>query len=134
MITSTLVTSTSMTVPTKVFVSTTTGNSSGTGQVSAITTIMLCNTGTPNLTNETINAANINIYLVKSGSVPAPNGIPSNLVVSNLTIPAGETVFFSEERIVLDDNDEIWVGQNVPSPSNPANTSLIAVTVSSLPV
>lgn len=134
MITSTLVTSTSMTVPTKVFVSTTTGNGSGTGQVSAITTIMLCNTGTPNLTNETINAANINIYLVKSGSVPAPGGIPTNIVVSNLTIPAGETVFFSEERIVLDENDEIWVGQNVPNPSNPANTSLIAVTVSSLPV
>lgn len=134
MITSTLVTSTSTTVPTKVFTSTTTGLSGGVGQVSAITTIMLCNTGTPNITNETIDAAIINVYLVKSGSVPAPSGIPSNLVVSNLTIPAGETVFFSEERIVLDSNDEIWVGQEVPNPSNPLNTSLVAVTVSSLPV
>lgn len=137
MITSTLVTSTSITVPTRVFVSSTSGGVIGgavSGQVSAVTTIMFCNTGTPNITNETIDAANINVYLVKSGSVPAPGGVPSNLVVSNLTIPAGETVFFSEERIVLDAGDEIWVGQNVPNPSNPANTSLVAVTVSTLPV
>jgi hypothetical protein len=130
MITSTLVTATSTTIPTKVFVSSTNGTSSGTGQQSAVTTLILCNTGTPSLTNETVDSASVNIYLVKSGT---SYGV-SNLVVSNLTVPAGETVFFSEERIILDENDEIWIGQYVANPSNPSNTSLVAVTVSSLPV
>lgn len=135
MITSTLVTATSLTIsPTLVFTSTTTGGPisppSSVGQTSAITTIMFCNTGTPDLTDETVDSASINIYLVKSGQVPETKG----LVVSNLTIPAGETVFFSEERIILDAGDEIHIGQYVANPSNPSNTSLIAVTVSSLPV
>ena len=55
---------------TKVFVSSTTGASIGgavTGQVNAITTIALCNTGAPTLTDETINSVTVNIYFVKSG-------------------------------------------------------------------
>lgn len=110
---------------TKVFVSSTTGASIGgavTGQVNAITTIALCNTGAPTLTDETINSVTVNIYFVKSGFTYAPY----NLVVNRLIIPAGETVFFSEERIVLDGGDEIWV--------NPSVADLLAVTVSTLPV
>jgi hypothetical protein len=125
MITSTLVASSTITVPVKVFTATTTGASVGagvTGQTTAITTLILCNTGAVTLTDETTNAVNVNIYLVKSG---ASYGT-SNLVVANLTVPAGETVFFSEERIVLDAADEVWVGTSA--------TGLLAVTVSSLPV
>ena len=121
----TLIPSTSVTTPTKVFTSSTTGAAIGgavTGQTNAITTIALCNTGAVTLTDETVNSVNVNIYLVKSGASYGSN----NLVVSNLTVPAGETVFFSDERIVLDSGDEVWVGTSA--------ASLLAVTISSLPV
>ena len=121
----TLIPSTSVTTPTKVFTSSTTGAAIGgavTGQTNAITTIALCNTGAVTLTDETVNSVNVNIYLVKSGASYGSN----NLVVSNLTVPAGETVFFSDERIVLDSGDEVWVGTSA--------ASLLAVTISTLPV
>jgi hypothetical protein len=105
-----------------IFVSTTNGASGGTGQVNAITTIALCNIGAPNLIDETVNAAKVNIWFARAG-VGYQN---YNRIVSDLIIPAGETVFFSEERIVLDANDTIYVGADV--------ADLIAVTVSSLPV
>lgn len=125
MITSTLVTSTSTTVPSKVFTSTTTGAPVGgavVGQTNAVTTMILCNTAAPSAADETTNAVSVNIYLVKSGGSYGNN----NLVVSSLTVPAGETVFFSEERIVLDSADEIWVGTST--------ASVLAVTVSTLAV
>lgn len=125
MIYSTLVTSTSVTVPSLVFTSSTTGAPIGgavTGQTNAITTLILCNTAAPSASDETTNAVNVNIYLVKYG---ASYGT-SNLVVSNLTVPAGETVFFSEERIVLDSGDTVYVGTST--------ASVLTVTVSSLPV
>ena len=127
MIKSSIVTGSTITSPTLAYTSTTTGAPVGglvTGQTNAITTIILCNTGAPSATDETVNSVNVNIYLVspsKGGTV----GV-GTLVVSNLTVPAGETVFFSEERIVLDSGDQIWVGANA--------ANLITVTVSSLPV
>lgn len=127
MIKNTIITGSTITVPTLVFTSSTTGAPIGgavTGQTSAITTIILCNVLAPNLADETVNAANVNIYLVS----PNAGGVvgTGTLVVSNLTVPAGETVFFSEERVVLDSGDQIWVGAN--------NANAITVTVSSLPV
>jgi hypothetical protein len=106
MITSSPVNSSSLSSPYRVYKSTTTGLVGGTSQVSAITTIILCNTGTPNLTDETVQSASVSIHLAKAGI----GAKTSNLVVSNLTVPAGETVFFSEERLILDGNDEIWIG------------------------
>jgi len=121
-----LVDSTSVSVPVKVFTSTTTGGAVGvggaTGRTNAITTIALCNTAAPSSADETTNAVTVNIYFVRSGKSYG-NG---NLVVSNLTVPAGETVFFSEERIVLDSADEIWVGTS--------SSSILSVTVSALAV
>jgi hypothetical protein len=127
MINSTVVASGTITSPTLVFTSTTTGAPLGglvTGQTSAITTIILCNVLAPNLTDETINSANVNIYLVSPTKGTTVG--TGTLVVSNLTVPAGETVFFSEERVVLDSGDQIWIGSN--------NASAITATVSSLPV
>lgn len=126
MITSNLVTATSLTVPVKVFTASTTGEPIGVGvtaQTSAITTMILCNKEAPNLTDETINDVDVSIYLVKSGDTPSAT---SNIVVSSLTIPAGETVFFSDERIILDGGDEIWVGTS--------DASRLVVTISTLPV
>jgi hypothetical protein len=122
MITSTLVTATSVTVPVVVFTSTSTGLSGGTEQQSAVTTLSLCNTAAITLTDETSNQVNVNVYFAKKGI----GAQTANLVVANLTIPAGETVFFSEERMVLDGGDEIYVGTS--------SASKIAVTVSSLAV
>jgi hypothetical protein len=120
-----LIDSTSVTVPVKVYTSTTTGGPIGgsvTGQTNAVTTIAFCNTAAPSSSDETTNAVNVNIYLVRSGKSFGAG----NLIVSNLTVPAGETVFFSEERIVLDSGDEIWVGTSA--------SGRLSITVSSLPV
>jgi hypothetical protein len=91
-------------------------------QVNAVTTIALCNTGTPDLTDETVDSVTISIYVVKKGRV----AVAGNKVVSNLIVPAGETVFFSEERMVLDGGDQIFVEVDV--------SDLLSVSVSTLPV
>lgn len=125
MITNTLSTSTDVTVPVKVFTSTTTGAPIGgavTGQRNAITTMALCNTGTPDITDESVNTIVTTIHIVPSGDSPTA----ANTVVSRLTVPAGETVFFSDEKLVLDAGDEVWVSTSV------ANE--LAVTISTLPV
>lgn len=104
-----LIDSTSVSVPVRVYTSSTTGGPIGggvTGQENAVTTIALCNTAAPNVTDETINSVTVNIYVVRSG-LSYGSG---NLIVSNLVVPAGETVFFSEERMVLASGDTIWIG------------------------
>jgi len=120
-----LVDSTSITVPVKVFTSSTTGGPIAGGVIgreNAVTTIALCNTLAPDAADETANSVTVNIYVVRSGlSFGA-----GNLVVSSLVVPAGETVFFSEERIVLASGDQIWIGTSA--------ASRLAVTVSSLAV
>lgn len=128
MIKNTLVTG-GLTTPTKVYTSSTTGAPIGgavTGQTNAITCIALCNIGAVTLTNEATNSVTVNIYFAPAGVGYQSSGATCNLVVSNLIVPAGETVFFSDERIVLDSGDEIYVGAST--------TSLICATVSSLPV
>jgi hypothetical protein len=111
-----------------VFYSTTTGLSTGTGQPSAVTTIALCNTaeGDVTLVDETVDQVIVSIYLVKHGK----SAVPANRIVSNLIIPAGETVFFNDERLILDGNgsqmDSIWVGAS--------SADKLSVTVSTLPV
>jgi len=120
-----LVDSTSVTVPVKVFTSSTTGGPIAggvTGQENAVTTIAFCNTAAVDPADETTNSVTVNIYVVRNGLSYGPG----NLVVSNLVVPAGETVFFSEERIVLASGDAIWVGTSA--------ASRLSVTVSSLAV
>jgi hypothetical protein len=120
-----LVDSTSVTVPVRVFTSSTTGGPIAGGVIgreNAVTTIALCNTLAPDAADETVNSVTVNIYVVRSGlSFGA-----GNLVVNSLVVPAGETVFFSEERIVLASGDALWVGTS--------SASRLAVTVSSLAV
>jgi hypothetical protein len=129
MITSTLATSTNLTIPgtDAVFYATTTGLSSGVDQQTAITTIAFCNPATPNLTNESAGAVKINVWLARKG-VGADTSTWRNLIVKELLIPAGETVFFNDERIILAGGDEIWVATDASLPNS------IAITVSSLAV
>jgi hypothetical protein len=90
--------------------------------VNAVTLIVVCNTGTPNPADETINSCTLQLNLVKSGVLASD----TNAIVKNLLIPAGETVFFSEERIVLDTGDAI---QGTANQSN-----LLSITVSTIAV
>lgn len=105
MITSTAVNSSALTDAYKVFTSTTTGLAGGTEQTSAITTIMMCNTGTPSLSDETVNDVQINVYLVKKGQTAST----SNQIVNKLNIPASETIFFNDERVILDNGDMVYI-------------------------
>jgi hypothetical protein len=97
-----------------VFTATDTGLTGGAAQSTAITTIALCNIGTPTLTDETIEEVTVNIHLVKAGTTASAR----NLIVSNLTVPASETVFFSDERIILDGSDSVWVGATAGATDN----------------
>lgn len=110
---------------TKVFTASTTGAAIGgavTAENRAITNIILCNTGAVTISDESINRTQVDLHLVKSGNTP----VVGNQIIANLTVPAGETVFFSDERIILDGGDEIHV--------KAYDANLITVTISSLPV
>jgi hypothetical protein len=114
---------------TLVFTSSTTGAPVGggvTGQSNAITNIIVCNTGTPNLTDENVNSANLTINLINSLGVGGSDSSVTNTIVKNLVVPAGETVFFSDERIVLNAGDQIK--------ATASTANLLSITVSSLPV
>lgn len=90
--------------------------------VNAITLIVVCNTGTPDLGNESVNSTLLQLNLVKSGELPSD----TNVIVKNLVIPAGETVFFSEERIVLETGDSVKAVSSEPN--------LLSITVSTIGV
>lgn len=129
MIKNTLVTATSVTNPDLVYTSSSTGAPIGgavVGQTNAVTTIALCNIGAPDASDETVNDVVVNVYVAPQGIGAQATGSTCNLIVSSLTVPAGETVFLSEERIVLDPGDEIYVGTDT--------ANLLCVTVSSLAV
>ena len=107
MITSTVITTGDINVANRAFTATNTGLNSGTGQRTAITTIAICNIGTPDPTDETIESATVNVHLCNYLSGATAN--KRSIIVSNLTVPAGETVFFNDERIVLEENDSVWI-------------------------
>ena len=126
MIYSKLLTSTG---PETVYTSTNTGNpvsGGGVRQPNAVTTIIICNTGTPDLNDESINGASITINLLKDGELPPASVEARNTIVKDLFVPAGETVFFSDEKIILSGGDSIVVTASA--------ANLIAVTTSTLNV
>ena len=115
---------------TLVFTSTSTGAPVGgavVAQDNAITNIIVCNTSTPNLTDETVNSCTLTLNLVPAGGVSSD----TNTIVKNLIVPAGETVFFSDERIVLRGETGYGTDQ-IRATSSVGN--LLSITVSALPV
>ena len=121
-----IIAGTTMTTPTIVYTSS--GNN-------AVTCIAICNTGTVSLTDETSESVDINIYIVSpSGGGDNINTTGSNsLIVKQLTVPAGETIFFNDEKFVLANNDSIRVGYQMSNAASPV-ANLLNVTVSTLPV
>ena len=121
-----IIAGTTMTTPDTVYTSS--GNN-------AVTCIAICNTGTVSLTDETSESVDINVYIVSpSGGGDNINTTGSNsLIVKQLTVPAGETVFFNDEKFVLANGDMIKVGYQMSAAASPV-ANLLNVTVSTLPV
>ena len=121
-----IVSGTTITVPTTVY------TSSG---KNAVTCIAICNVGTPSLTDEASNSVDVNIYIVSptggGGNTTTTGNV--SLVVKQLVIPAGETVFFNDEKFVLANADYIAVGYQMSNSASPVS-NLLNVTVSTLPV
>ncbi len=90
----------------------------------AIVTLIICNTGNPDPAgvDETINSSTVSINFVKLGDVSNV----ANTVVKNLIVPAGETIFFSDEKVVLENGDQVRATASV--------ANLLSITVSTLPV
>lgn len=61
----------------------------------AITTVIVCNTGVSDRT--------LSLYAVASGNSAGS----STMIVNTLTIPAGETVSFDQEKLVLTTGDSL---------------------------
>ena len=119
------ITGTTMTSPTTVYTSS--GNN-------AVTCIAICNTGAVSLTDETVNSADVNVYVVSpSGGGDNTTTSSGALIVKQLIIPAGETVFFNDEKFVLSNTDYIAVGYQMTGAASPVS-NLLTVTVSTLPV
>ncbi len=95
----------------------------------AITTIIACNTISPslNLTDEVTNSCNLTLYLVPNPAVvPGATANDTTTIVKELNIPAGETVFFSDEKVILSNGDTVVATASV--------ANRLSITVSSLPV
>jgi hypothetical protein len=71
-----------------------------------IATMIFCNTENPDPYNEDNNIAYLDLHLVKGGGGTG-SATKTNQIVKALAIPAGETVFFDTERVVLQDSDEV---------------------------
>lgn len=88
----------------------------------AITTVIVCNTETYDPGTPTFGLTYLYLYAVPDGS----SATSTQMIVNKLPIPAGETVSFDQEKMVLADGDTL-----VAKSENPAN---LVVTVSTLAV
>lgn len=87
----------------------------------AITTVIICNTNsTPGTGDRTLT-----LYAVANNAGAVGTTGAGNMIVQTLTIPAGETISFDQEKMVLANNDAIF--------AYASGTGLTA-TVSTLPV
>jgi hypothetical protein len=87
----------------------------------AITTIIVCNTNTTPVTGN----RTLTLYAVEHSGAAVGTPGTGNMIVQTLTIPAGDTISFDQEKMVLADFDSIV--------ANASGTGLTA-TVSTLPV
>jgi hypothetical protein len=96
----------------------TSSNSNG----DAITTVIVCNTVVFDPANPLTGLSYLYLYAVPSG---ASVGLSSQLIVNKLPIPAGETVSFDQEKMVLANGDKLVAK---------SDTTNLTATVSNLPV
>lgn len=88
----------------------------------AISTMIFCNTSLPNPLQDDADTTFLDIHLVKN----AETATITNKIVNALEIPAGETVFFDTERIVLETGDRVIALSTSPS--------VLVCTISTVPI
>ena len=98
------------------------------GKTYAITSIMVCNTYSPNDANPETHDASFDMHFVKDGQ---SRDIQITGVIRELTIPAGETFTFDSEKIVLETGDKIAF---VAEPDIGSSLTNLSATVSYLEV
>jgi hypothetical protein len=87
----------------------------------AITTVIVCNYTAFNPSAPTSGESKLYLYAVPSGGTTG-NG---TMIVNGLPIPAGETVTFDNEKLVLADGDQLYAVTDVNSLT--ATVSVLAV-------
>jgi hypothetical protein len=76
-----------------------------------VATIIFCNQALPNPQQDDSNVSFLDMHLVKNGEISST----VNRIVNTLMIPAGETVFFDTERIVLENGDKVTAISTSPA-------------------
>ena len=74
------------------------------GKTYAITSIMVCNTYSPNDPSPENETASFDMHFIKSGQ---SLGNQTTCVVRELELPAGETFTFDSEKVILEEGDRI---------------------------
>jgi hypothetical protein len=92
-------------------------------QETAVTCIWVCNTNTYDPNNPTVGQTTLNLHFVKSTDAVA---LTKNKIVNTLTVPAGETVTFDTEKIILEAGDKVI--------ANAASGSILVATISTITV
>lgn len=95
----------------------------------AITTMVFCNTATPDPADESVRAIALQVHVIKATKTKSF----SNTIIKNLIVPAGETLFFDTERVVLDNGDSVLAvasGANRTSSITAVSTAAQAVITS----
>ena len=88
----------------------------------AVTCIWICNTATYDPNNPTTGLTYLDIHFVKSSA-----GVTTtNQVVNQLPVPAGESVTFDTEKMILENGDTVVM--YTPAPYN------LVATISTIPV
>lgn len=98
------------------------------GKSYAITSIMVCNTYSPNGVSPQTNGASFDMHFIKSGQALS-NSV--TCVVRELELPAGETFTFDSEKVVLGSGDKISF---VAEPDLGSTFTNLAVSISYLEV
>jgi hypothetical protein len=88
----------------------------------AITTLIFCNTSTYVPATPTLNQSLLYVYAVPSGGTAGA----SNIIVNGLPVPAGETVSFDQEKMVLGTGDSL-VAKTDSLSNITATVSILAV-------
>ena len=77
----------------------------------AITTLIVSNVNPFNPSAPTVGQSNLNLFIVPGGGTPNF----SNLIVSALPLPAGETFTFDNEKIVMGNGDTLVATAGAPT-------------------
>tara|TARA_B110000503_G_scaffold143523_1_gene245526 strand:+ start:1382 stop:1717 length:336 start_codon:yes stop_codon:yes gene_type:complete len=77
----------------------------------AITNILICNNEDTNLVHEEHGITDFDMHLVKTGD---PVSL-TNMILSTVQMPAGETFSLDEERIILEGGDRVVISGSSPT-------------------